>query len=311
MKFTRSTGSIFEITDRFHNDAECRKHLVVHRWSNKPKCAHCDSEHVYTYSDGVRYRCKACRAIFTVTVGTIFQSSKIALRKWFVAIYLEIGHKKGISSHQLARDIRVTQKTAWFMLHRIRNAMASKFVGILGGFVEADEKMIGGKEKNKHARKRTPGTQGRSHNKEVLLGAIQRGGDVKIKHVSDARKENIHAFILENVARGSILCTDEYSAYRSIGGTKYFQHLRVNHSAGEYVNGLSSTNTIENFWSQLARGILGVYHHVSPKHLQRYCDSFAFRFNTRQHHQRFRFNLTLMHIECRLSYKQLIADQPI
>lgn len=307
MAKTEKFGSIVEVIERFSDEKKCREHLAQMRWNGEAKCPYCNHAKIYKYADHIRYKCSKCRQIFTVTVGTVFENSKISLRKWFLAIYTETCHKKGISSHQLGRDIGVTQKTAWFMLHRIRLTFKSKFSKKLFGLIEADETVVGGLEKNKHAHRKTKGTQGRSTKvKSAVIGIIKRGGEVRVATVQDVGINTLHAFIKENVHQNSLICTDEWRGYNGLA-KQNFNHLRINHSKGQYARGIAHTNSIENFWSQLQRGIVGIYHSVSRKHLHRYCESFVFRYNTRKINQRIRFDVVLSQCNIRLKYNELIA----
>ena len=202
-KITKAhVGSFAQLLERFPDEASCIKHLESIRWCQGAFCPYCGGMKVYHFADGVNHKCSDCRKRFSIRVGTIFEASKISLRKWFMAVYLITAHKKGISSVQLARDIGVTQKTAWFMLHRLRYAAQTKnFSAPLKNTVEADESFIGGKERNKHANKRTPGTQGRSTvTKAAVVALVERGGDVRAFHVFDVKRETLHKLISKHVA---------------------------------------------------------------------------------------------------------------
>ncbi len=240
-------------------------------------------------------------------VGTIFEGSKISLRKWFVAIYLITSHKKGISSLQLSKDIGVTQKTAWFMLHRIRHAVKTKsFNAPLKNVVEADETYIGGKEKNKHTDKRLGHTQGRNtKSKTPVFGMIERDGIVMAEKVDNVTSKTLGSILAQNVVKGSTIMTDEWKAYTKLP-LDYNHHI-VKHGLGEYVNGNCHTNTMENFWSLLKRGIVGIYHWTSTKHLDKYLDEFEFRYNYKEAGESERFNIFLHEINGRLKYNQLIS----
>ncbi len=229
------------------------------------------------------------------------------LRVWYGAIYLATAHKKGISSLQLSRDLNITQKSAWFVLHRIREMLRDKSPDVLDEFVDADETYMGGKEKSKHKSKRTEGTQGRSTVKKTpVLGMMERGGEVRTFLVPDTKAKTILPIVKSNVAKGSVINTDEWHAYKGLA-EDYFHHV-VNHGGGEYVRDiLFHTNNIENFWSILKRGIYGIYHQVSPKHLTRYCDEFAYRHNSGLVNDQDRFSNSLKQLEGRLKYKILIA----
>lgn len=302
-------NSLLQVITQFPNEQACLEHLKALRWHDGITCPHCGSTRkFYTFADKKTFKCADCRKKFTAKVGTIFEDSPLPLQKWFMALYLITSHKKGISSLQLSKDIDVTQKTAWFMLQRLRYASKTKsFNRSLSNTVEVDETYIGGKEKNKHSDKKTKNSQGRStKTKTPVVGMKERGGEVRVSKVENTKGKTIKNLLVENVVIGSKVMTDEYMSYRGINFI--YDHLYVKHSKGEYVNGLIHTNGIENFWSILKRGIVGIYHHVTPKHLDRYLDEFSFRYNLREMNEEERFNALLSKVQGRLQYKELIAE---
>ena len=291
---------------RFADETAARLHLEALHWPEGPFCPHCGSVNAKRLPpqrgrktkaspEGVvRYgvvQCNDCRQQYTVTVGTVFESSKVPLNKWLLVNHLLCSSKKGISAHQIARMIGVTYKTAWFMVHRIREAMKDTHPGPLGGYgetVEADETYIGGKVKNMHNAKRGYDPLKRDNRKgprldlkQPVVSLVERGGRVRSIHVARVTGETLRAVLVTNVDRGSWLMTDEHSGYVSVG-KEFVGHGSVAHSLGEYARGEFHTNTVEGFFSLLKRGIVGIYHHVSEAHLQRYCTEFDFRYNTRK-----------------------------
>ena len=275
--------SLLEFAKRFETVEACLRHLEAVRWQHGPFCPHCGSSGtIYHYSDGIRHRCADCKRVFRIITGTIFSDSPLKLLpKWFAAIYLVTEHSKGISSVQLARDIGVQQSTAWYMIQRIQNAAGLIDDGMLAGEVEIDETYIGGKEKNKHADKRTPGTQGygSAKTKAVALGIKERGGSVKAFHVPAASAEHVNPHIIRNVALGSHVSVDESHAYNSLAP---FYHVgRIVHGRGEYRRGNITTNAIESIWALVKRTYIGTHHWWSWKHTQRYLDGISFRQNSK------------------------------
>lgn len=301
--------SILDLLKAFPDEQSCIEHLERLRWDGQPVSPFDETSIVYKCANN-RYKCKNTGKYFNVKVGTIFEDTKIPLQKWFLALYVFSSHKKGISSHQLAKDIDVTQKSAWFMLHRLRYAFEHPtFRATLGesNTVEIDETYVGGDEKNKHQNKKTEGTQGRStKTKKPVLGMVERGGTLIAQVVDNTSKATVQPIINENVAQGANVVTDEWKAYKGLKGN--YEHEVVRHSAKEYVNGKAHTNTIEGFWSHFKRGIDGIYHWVSVKHLQSYVDEFVLRYNSRNLGVSTRFNLVLENVEGRLTYKTLIAQ---
>ena len=297
--------SLYDLLKMFPDEQTCIEYYEYERWHGKVVSPFDPDSVVYKCKNN-RYKCKNTGKYFNVKTGTLFDNTKIPLQKWFIALYLEKNHKKGISSYQLAKDIKVQQRTAWFMLQRIRNCDKKKEDDVrLKNEVEVDETYIGGKAKNKHKNKKKKGTRGRStKDKTPVFGLIERGGRVVAKVVDDTTKATLVPIIQKTVKDDVVIYSDEWKAYVNLG--KLYHHEVVKHKNGEYVNGDASTNGIENYWSHLKRMILGIHHWVSPKHLQLYVDGQTFRHNTRNLSLCERFNLTLQNANQRLKYKELI-----
>jgi transposase-like protein len=273
--------------ERFHSEEAARKFLEEVRWPAGPVCPHCgtvNQAYENKSKPGV-YRCASdeCRKDFSVTVGTLFERSHVPLHKWLLATHLLMAGKKGVSAHQLHRMLGVTYKTAWFMAHRIREALREPSASPLGGankVVEADETYIGGKEKNKHRSKRTIKGRG-AVGKEAAFSLVERDGAVRSFHLPEVTAKTLRPILNAQLDKRSYLMTDEHGVYTVIGGS-FAGHGTVNHSAEEYVRGgFWHTNTVENYFSILKRGITGTYHHVSQQHLKRYLAEFDFRYNER------------------------------
>lgn len=298
-------NNLIDVQKTFADENVCKSHLEKLRWNGKPVCPHCNSKNPYKTNRGYKCSNPECYKKFSVTVGTFFENTKIQLSKWFIAMYLVTSHKKGLSSMQLSKDIDVSQKTAWFMLHRIRLMLSGGHIELLEGIVEADETFIGGQNKNRHKHKRVENTQGRSlQDKVPVIGLYERGGKLITKPITDTSMKNIHPFVTDNVKAGSKLVTDEWTGYSGLN--RNYNHHVVKHGEGHYVINDIHTNNLEGFWSLLKRGIVGIYHRVSNKHLGKYCDEFGFRYNTRTLNEAQRFDLAISQCSGRLKYYKLI-----
>ncbi len=290
----------------FHDEKAAEKHIEVSRWNGEPSCPHCGALNVTRMKGKTQrgmFQCNDCRDKFTVRTGTVMERSHAPLHKWLLAMHLLASSKKGISASQTARNIGVTYKTAWFLCHRIREAMdGATGNDPLGGknkVVEADETFVGGKAKNRAHRKPAP--------KKPVVALVDREGHVRSFHVANVNAKHLRGLIVTNVHRDSHLMTDEAHVYTKVG-REFAGHSVVNHSAKEYVGmaGFKHSNTAENFFSIFKRGVIGTYHHMSEAHLGRYTREFDFRYNTRELNDGERAAVALKGIEGkRLTYRRI------
>jgi len=311
---SKSTLSTFQLFALFPDEASARTYLEARIWPTGVKCPDCHGDRITDRPARVGfYHCAACNFDFTVRTNTIFERSKVPLHKWLYSMYLLMTARKGISSMQLAKEIGVTQKTAWFILGRLREACsAPDNIDKLRGIIEIDETFVGGKEKNKHEHKKLKAGRG-SVGKTAVLGMRERGGRTRAMVVESTDAGTVQNEIHGAVEAGSQLYTDEFGAYTDLDGL-FFSHGTCNHSAGEWVNGAAHTNGIESVWAVLKRGLHGVYHHASPKHLHRYVDEFAFRLNegdVKRHTLRRLESFVDAIVGKRLTYARLIAPVPV
>jgi transposase-like protein len=311
---SRSTISTFQLFALFPDEETARVYLEGRMWPNGPVCPECKTQTSITTRKNGYYRCNACKPKldFTIRTGTVMERSHVPLHKWVYAMYLLVTARKGISSMQLAKEIGITQKSAWFVLGRLREACGGDGPGggldKLRGEVEIDECFVGGLEANKHEYKKLKSGRG-AVGKVAVLGMRERGGRTHAKVIADLTINTIQNEIHGAVEAGSKLYTDEHAAYNDLDGL-FFEHERVNHSAGEYARGTAHTNGIESVWAVLKRGLHGVYHHASAKHLHRYVDEFTFRLNEGNVANHTTKRLDSFVDNCvgkRLTYRRLIA----
>ena len=276
-KSYRKGISLIQATKMFDTEEKAEAWFIEQRWPNGVACPHCGSTNIAEIANRKPqpFRCRDCRKHFSVKSGTLLHSSKIPLSKWAIAFYLFSTSLKGVSSMKLHRDLEISQKAAWYMAHRIRgmwDAQTEKFAGP----VEADETFVGGKQKNMHSNKRIKGAKG-TVGKAVVVGVRDRATNhVAASHVSGTDKPTIQAFVENHIEDGAKVYSDEHPAYNDLPNHEY-----VRHSVKQYVAGQIHTNGMESFWAGLKRGYVGVYHHMSPKHLERYVAEFAGRHNAR------------------------------
>lgn len=299
-------NSLIKVADYFDSEKKCQQILEDSYWGDDVVCPKCGKHHCKMSETG-RYHCTDCNHNFSITVGTIFENTKISLRKWFLAIYLITSNKKGVSSCQLARDLDITQKTAWHILHKIRSVFSQNDSSALTGTVECDEMYLGGVEDNKHKSKRTEGTQGRStKTKKPIFGMIQRSGKLVAMTVENTKAETLMPLIKQFVAENTIVYTDESKSYNRLSKENY-SHEFVRHNEKEFVVDDIYTNTIEGFWSHFKKMVFGTYHFVSKKHLQRYIDEEVYRWNTRLMSESARFKDVFSKSLTRCDYKAVVA----
>jgi len=296
----------------FSDEQVCIDTVAALRWPDGPSCPACEHKEHYYLKTQKRWKCKACGRQFSVKLGTIFEDSALSLDKWLCALWMLVNCKNGVSSHEIARTLEITQKSAWFMLQRLRLALQSGSLVKLGGDggeVEVDETYIGGKARNMHKRRRQRLTGVLTEDKTTVMGFLERGGKVRTVIVGDRQRETMRPVVKEHVDTGAALYSDNLAAYRGLHDE--YDHQIVDH-ATRYVDGRVHTNGIENFWSLLKRGLNGTYIAVEPFHLFRYLDEQAFRFNTRKDadgkklHDGERFQLALSQVAGkRLTYQEV------
>ncbi len=296
-----------ELMLQFGSDDKCREYLEALRFPDGVYCIRCESKKISRIIKRNQFACDACNYQFSAMAGTIFHDTHLPLTKWFAAVYLMCESRKGISANQLKRTLKVAYKTAWYLCHRIRKAVETNEEIKLSGTIEVDETYIGGKSHNMHAdvrKRRNIGAAGVG--KAIAIGALERDGEVRLKSIKTRDREVLHGFIRAQLSRDAErVVTDEFPSYDGIDQTG-IGHETVNHKIKEYVRGDIHTNGIENVWSLFKRSIVGSFHHISDKHLDRYLDEFEFRFNNRDNPYLFRDTLLRLINSENLEYKDLV-----
>jgi transposase-like protein len=297
----KTTLNMMTLTEKYGNDEQCRETIKHLRWPGGVRCLRCDSDNVAPVSERKVFVCYACRYQFSVTVDTIFHDSHLPLTVWFFVTYLMTESRKGISANQIKRMFGVSYKTAWYLCHRIRKAMAEANPEKMGGTVEVDETYVGGKPRRGSKR-------GRGTPKEIVIGIRQRGGDLRFFRSEDVTSGSLAKYIRENVSEDvDVVMTDDFSAYpKAIAKAGVLgERKAINHSSGVYMVGDLHTNTVESAFSLLKRGIMGTWHKISAKHLPAYLDEMTWRFNNRRNRFLFRDTLLQLIESKNLEYKEL------
>ena len=296
--------TLLEATKLFSDEENAWAFAVNLRWPNGPVCPLCQGMEHSFIATRKTWQCKTCSKQFSVKKGSIFEDSPLPLEKWLIGMWLICNAKNGISSYEIHRSLGITQKSAWFLLHRIRLAMQNGSIEKLGGHVEADETYIGPKAKNMHkSAKQELHSLGGGMGKVIVMGFMERGGEVKTKIIAQTHTKSISANVLANVEKGSILYTDALASYRNMA--EFYAHRVIDHAVA-YVDGFTHTNNMECYWSLLKRTLRGTYISVEPFHMHAYLDEQAFRFNERRLNDGQRFvTLTSQFAGKRLTYKQL------
>jgi transposase-like protein len=299
---TQPAIDLLQLNDLFDTDAECRAYLEGLRWPNGVECPKCHGKGISRIEARKMFECNSreCRYQFSATAGTLFHDSHLPLPKWFLAIFLVTESRKGMSALQLKRLLKVSYKTAWYLCHRIRAAMADANPEPLTGTIEVDETYVGG------VRRGGRGIGYYRENKSLVIAALQRGGNIKIRTAKKADRKTLHGFIKDCAPNPERIFTDELPAYRHCGDADT-THETVTHSKGEYVRGDVHTNSVESAFGLFKRAVVGSYHRVSHKHLDRYLDEFEFRFNNRKNRYLFRDTLIRLVNSEAMPYEKLTA----